>query len=219
MRVGLWRSTVGRKALVAVSGLVLVDLGGPARGREPHAVLRRPRWPTATRRRPAPGAGLAVGGARGAGRGAGRARRGVVSLARAGRAARPRHAAAAAAHSSALAPARMRVGGALLLALRRLPPAAPHGGRPASRLSLPATSTTTSWSGCGRSAVAAIYVGAAARSSGCTSSTACGRRRAASASGPTWRRGGGAPRWRCWRRRSRSVSRRCPLAVLAGWLR
>ena len=110
-----WRSTVVRKALVAVSGLALwawvvlhvagnlTLFSGPAVADGYAAALRRsPGWLWAARAGLA--AALVVHVA------------GVVSLARTSRAARPRHAAHRPADASALASRAMRVGGVLLLA-------------------------------------------------------------------------------------------------------
>src|SRR5262245_32079310 len=112
--VELWRSTVGRKALVAVSGLLLwiwivlhlagnlTLFSGPVAADGYAAALRRaPGWLWAARCALAAAAIVHVAG--------------VASLARAGRRARPRHAADAAATVSALAARSMRVGGTLLL--------------------------------------------------------------------------------------------------------
>ena len=110
-----WRSTVVRKALVAVSGLalwtwVVLHVGGnltlfsgPAVSDGYAAALRRsPGWLWAARA--ALAAALVVHVA------------GVVSLTRTARAARPRHAQHGPADTSALASRGMRIGGALLLA-------------------------------------------------------------------------------------------------------
>lgn len=110
-----WRSTVVRKALVAVSGLVLwtwvvLHVGGnltlfsgPAVADGYAAALRRaPGWLWAARTTLAAAMIVHVAG--------------VVSLARAGRAARPRHEAHRPGEASALAARGMRIGGALLLA-------------------------------------------------------------------------------------------------------
>jgi|HubBroStandDraft_6_1064221.scaffolds.fasta_scaffold28302_4 succinate dehydrogenase / fumarate reductase cytochrome b subunit len=111
----LWGSTVGRKALAAVSGLLLwiwVTLhvlgnltlfSGPAAADGYAAVLHRaPGWLWAARVGLAAAAAVHVAA--------------VASLARAGRAARPRHEARAARRASTAAARSMRVGGALLLA-------------------------------------------------------------------------------------------------------
>ncbi|HKA61667.1 MAG TPA: succinate dehydrogenase [Methylomirabilota bacterium] len=110
----LWRSTVGRKALVAASGLLLwlwvvlhvagnlTLFSGPAAADGYAASLRRtPGALWAVRAGLAAAAVLHVAG--------------VVSLARAARAARPRHQAQAR-RASTVAARTMRVGGALLLA-------------------------------------------------------------------------------------------------------
>jgi succinate dehydrogenase / fumarate reductase cytochrome b subunit len=112
--IGLWRSTVGRKALVAASGLLLwvwvilhvagnlILFSGPAAADGYAAALRQaPVGLWAVRGGLAAAAVVHVAG--------------VVSLARAGRAARPRHHAPAAARATTLAARTMRVGGALLL--------------------------------------------------------------------------------------------------------
>src|SRR5262245_30811167 len=111
----LWRSTVGRKALVALSGLVLVTwvilhvagnltlFSGPAAADGYAAALRR--TPTAlwvVRAGVAAAAILHVVG--------------VVSLTRADRAARPRHRTRVGGRASTVAARTMRAGGALLLA-------------------------------------------------------------------------------------------------------
>jgi succinate dehydrogenase / fumarate reductase cytochrome b subunit len=111
---GLWRSTVGKKALVAASGLLLwlwvvlhvagnlTLFAGPAKADGYAAALRRaPAWLWAARAGLAAAAVVHIAG--------------VASLARAGRAARPRREA----HipgAAALASRSMRIGGALLLA-------------------------------------------------------------------------------------------------------
>jgi len=110
----LWRSTVGRKALVAASGLLLwvwvvlhvagnlTLFSGPAAADGYAAALRAtPAALWAVRAGLATAAIVHVAG--------------VVSLARAGRAARPRHQAPAR-RASTMAARTMRVGGALLLA-------------------------------------------------------------------------------------------------------
>jgi len=110
----LWRSTVGRKALVAASGLLLwvwvvlhvagnlTLFSGPAAADGYAAALRAtPAALWAVRAGLAAAAIVHVAG--------------VVSLARAGRAARPRHQAPAR-RTSTMAARTMRVGGALLLA-------------------------------------------------------------------------------------------------------
>ncbi len=110
-----WRSTVARKALVAVSGLALWTwvvlhvagnltlFSGPAVADGYAAALRRaPGWLWAARAGLAAAMLVHVGG--------------VVSLARAGRAARPRHEPRLPRGTSALAARGMRIGGALLLA-------------------------------------------------------------------------------------------------------
>ena len=111
----LWRSTVGRKALVAASGLLLwlwvvlhvagnlTLFSGPAAADGYAAALRTtPAALWAVRAGLAAAALVHVAG--------------VVSLARASRAARPRHHAHAARRASTMAARTMRVGGALLLA-------------------------------------------------------------------------------------------------------
>jgi succinate dehydrogenase / fumarate reductase cytochrome b subunit len=111
----LWGSTVGRKALVAVSGLLLwiwvvlhvagnlTLFSGPAAADGYAAALQRsPAWLWAARCVLAAAAAVHVAG--------------VTSLARASRAARPRHDTPAARGTSALAARSMRLGGALLLA-------------------------------------------------------------------------------------------------------
>jgi succinate dehydrogenase / fumarate reductase cytochrome b subunit len=113
--LALWHSTVGRKALVATSGLLLwlwvvlhvagnlALFSGPAAADGYAAVLRKtPAALWAVRAGLAAAAVVHVAGA--------------ASLARAGRAARPRHHAHAAPHAAAMAARTMRVGGALLLA-------------------------------------------------------------------------------------------------------
>jgi len=110
-----WRSTVARKALVAVSGLALWSwvvlhvagnltlFSGPAVADGYAAALRRaPGWLWAARMGLAAAMVVHVAG--------------VVSLARAGRAARPRHEPRLPQGTSALAARGMRIGGALLLA-------------------------------------------------------------------------------------------------------
>ena len=110
-----WRSTVVRKALVAVSGLALWTwvvlhvagnltlFSGPVVADAYAAALRRsPGWLWAARA--ALAAALVVHVA------------GVVSLTRTARAARPRHASHSPEDTSALASRGMRIGGALLLA-------------------------------------------------------------------------------------------------------
>lgn len=111
---GGWRSTVGRKALVAASGLVLwawvlahllgnlTLFSGPEAADGYAAALRR-----------VPGALWAVRAILVAATFAHVT--GVVSLARAGRAARPRHAAAARWDAATVASRSVRVGGVLLL--------------------------------------------------------------------------------------------------------
>lgn len=112
---GWWGSTVGRKALVAVSGLLLwawviahvagnlTLFSGPAAADGYAAALRKtPAVLWAVRAGLAAAAVVHVAG--------------VVSLARAGRAARSRHHTRAARPVAALAARSMRVGGALLLA-------------------------------------------------------------------------------------------------------
>jgi succinate dehydrogenase / fumarate reductase cytochrome b subunit len=111
----LWRSTVGRKALVAASGLLLwlwvvlhvagnlTLFSGPAAADGYAAALRAaPAVLWGVRAGLAAAALVHVAG--------------VVSLARAGRAARPRHQAHATGRASTVAARTMRVGGALLLA-------------------------------------------------------------------------------------------------------
>jgi len=113
--VELWGSTVGRKALVALSGLLLgmwvvlhllgnlTVFSGAATADGYAAALRRiPAWLWIAR------AGLAVAAVVHVA--------GVVSLTRASRAARPRHEGRARRRASTLAARSMRVGGALLLA-------------------------------------------------------------------------------------------------------
>jgi succinate dehydrogenase / fumarate reductase cytochrome b subunit len=113
--VELWRSTVGRKALVALSGLLLamwvvlhllgnltVFSGAETADGYAAALQRIPAWLWVAR------AGLAVSAVVHVS--------GVVSLTRASRAARPRHDVAARLRASKLAARCMRVGGALLLA-------------------------------------------------------------------------------------------------------
>ncbi len=110
----LWRSTVGRKALVALTGLMLAAwvvlhvagnltlFSGAAAADGYAAALRRaPLWLWTARAALLVAAVVHVAG--------------VVSLARASRAARPRHEAHAPRQLSALAARTMRVGGALLL--------------------------------------------------------------------------------------------------------
>jgi succinate dehydrogenase cytochrome b subunit len=110
-----WHSTVVRKALVAVSGLALWTwvlmhvagnltlFAGPAVADGYAAALRRaPGWLWAARAGLAAAMIVHVAG--------------VVALARAGRAARPRHAPRLPQGTSALAARGMRIGGALLLA-------------------------------------------------------------------------------------------------------
>jgi succinate dehydrogenase / fumarate reductase, cytochrome b subunit len=110
-----WRSTVVRKALVAVSGLALWTwvvlhvagnltlFSGPAVADGYAAALRRaPGWLWAARAGLAAAMVVHVAG--------------VVSLARAGRAARPRHEPRLPQGTSTLAARGMRIGGALLLA-------------------------------------------------------------------------------------------------------
>ena len=112
---GLWRSTVGRKALVAASGLLLwiwvilhvagnlTLFSGPAAADGYAAALRKtPAALWAARAGLAAAAVVHVAG--------------VASLARAGWAARPRHRVHAAPPVAAMAARSMRVGGALLLA-------------------------------------------------------------------------------------------------------
>jgi succinate dehydrogenase / fumarate reductase cytochrome b subunit len=109
-----WRSTVVRKALVAVSGLALgtwvvlhvagnlMLFSGPAVADGYAAALRRaPAWLWAARVGLAGTLAVHVAA--------------IVSLARAGRAARPRHASRLPRDTSALASQGMRIGGALLL--------------------------------------------------------------------------------------------------------
>jgi succinate dehydrogenase / fumarate reductase cytochrome b subunit len=110
-----WRSTVVRKALVAVSGLALwawvvlhvagnlTLFSGPAVADGYAAALRQaPGWLWAARAGLAAALGVHVAA--------------VVSLTRTGRAARPRHEPALAAGALALPARGMRIGGALLLA-------------------------------------------------------------------------------------------------------
>jgi succinate dehydrogenase cytochrome b subunit len=113
--VELWRSTVGRKALVALSGLLLgmwvvlhllgnltVFSGAATADGYAAALQQIPAWLWMAR------AGLAVAAVVHVA--------GVVSLTRASRAARPRHDVPACLRASTLAARSMRVGGALLLA-------------------------------------------------------------------------------------------------------
>jgi succinate dehydrogenase / fumarate reductase cytochrome b subunit len=117
MRVfgGLWRSTVGKKVLVAVSGLALwiwvvlhvlgnltIFSGAAAADGYAAALQRVPAALWAARAALATAAAVHVAG--------------VVSLARASRTARPRHAAVLPRRPSAFAARSMRLGGALLLA-------------------------------------------------------------------------------------------------------
>jgi succinate dehydrogenase / fumarate reductase cytochrome b subunit len=115
MLVLLWRSTVGRKALVAVSGLLLwiwvvlhvagnltIFSGAAAADGYAAALHRRPAWLWAARAGLAAAAVMHVAG--------------VASLARVARAARPLHQAHAARRASTPAARSMRAGGALLLA-------------------------------------------------------------------------------------------------------
>ena len=115
MLVELWRSTVGQKALVAVSGLLLwiwvvlhvlgnltLFSGATTADGYAAALQRAPAWLWVARGGLAAAAVVHVGG--------------VVSLARASRVARPRHEAHATRRASTLAARSMRVGGALLLA-------------------------------------------------------------------------------------------------------
>jgi succinate dehydrogenase / fumarate reductase cytochrome b subunit len=110
----LWRSTVGRKALVAVSGLALwlwvvlhvtgnlTLFSGPAVADGYAATLRRaPVWLWVARCSLVAATVVHVAG--------------VASLARASRAARPRHAPPAAWRPAAVAARSMRVGGVLLI--------------------------------------------------------------------------------------------------------
>ena len=111
----LWRSTVGRKALVAVSGLALwiwvilhvlgnltIFSGAAAIDGYAAALRRVPAGMWVARAALAAAAAVHVAG--------------VVSLARASRAARPRHAAPTRRTPDAIAAHTMRLGGALLLA-------------------------------------------------------------------------------------------------------
>jgi succinate dehydrogenase / fumarate reductase cytochrome b subunit len=113
--VELWRSTVGRKALVALSGLLLgmwvvlhllgnltVFSGAATADRYAAALQQIPAWLWMAR------AGLAVAAVVHVA--------GVVSLTRANQAARPRHDVPARRRASTLVARSMRVGGALLLA-------------------------------------------------------------------------------------------------------
>lgn len=113
--VELWRSTVGRKALVAVSGLLLwiwvvlhaagnlTLFSGPMVADGYAAALRQaPGWLWAARCSLAVAAVIHVAG--------------VASLARMSRRARPRHEARAVPRASAAAARSMRIGGTLLLA-------------------------------------------------------------------------------------------------------
>jgi len=113
--IDLWRSTVGTKALVAVSGLLLsvwvvlhvagnlTMFSGPAVADGYAAALRRtPATLWAARVGLAAAAVVHVAG--------------IASLARASRRARPRHDMAASHRASALAARSMRIGGVLLLA-------------------------------------------------------------------------------------------------------
>src|SRR5207249_10160968 len=113
--VELWGSTVGRKALVALSGLLLgmwvvlhllgnltVFSGAATADRYAAALQQIPAWLWMAR------AGLAVAAVVHVA--------GVVSLTRANQAARPRHDVPAPRRASTLVARSMRVGGALLLA-------------------------------------------------------------------------------------------------------
>ena len=112
--MGLWRSTVGRKALVAASGLLLwawvvlhvagnlALFSGPAAADGYAAALREAPWGLWTVR-----VGLAAAAVVHVA--------GVVSLARTARAARPRREAHAARRASTVAARSTRVGGAILL--------------------------------------------------------------------------------------------------------
>ena len=94
--------------------------------------------------------------------------------------------------------------------LRRLPPAPPHGRASSTRAFVPGHVYDNVVRGLRPAWVAADLRRPPPRCSACTSSTASGRRRAASASGPTARHGGGVPRWPWSRPRWRWASRRCP---------
>ena len=111
----LWRSSVGRKALVAVSGLLLwiwvalhllgnltLFSGAEAADGYAAALRRIPGGLWGVRIALAAAAAVHVAG--------------IVSLARAGRAARPRHAVASQRDTATVAARGMRVGGTLLLA-------------------------------------------------------------------------------------------------------
>jgi succinate dehydrogenase / fumarate reductase cytochrome b subunit len=111
----LWRSTVGRKALVAASGLLLwlwivlhllgnltLFSGAAAAAGYAAALRRAPAWLWAARAGLVAAAAVHVAG--------------VASLARAGRAARPLHALRDAGRASTVAARSMRLSGALLLA-------------------------------------------------------------------------------------------------------
>ncbi len=115
LSIALWRTTVGRKALVAASGLALfawvaLHVAGNL------TVFSGPEaadgYAAALRRAPATLWGVRVGLAVAAVVHVA----GVISLTRADRAARPRHAARARGRASTWAARSMRVGGALLLA-------------------------------------------------------------------------------------------------------
>ena len=212
----LWKSTVGRKALVAVSGLslglwvvlhVLGNLtlfaGAEAADGYAAALRRAPAWLWAARAGLAAAAVVHVAG--------------VLSLTRAGRAARPRHEMPPARRGSTLAARSMRVGGALLLAfvvyhLLHLTLGVAHPGfRPGHVHDNVVRGLAPPW-------VAAIYVGAAAllglhlfhglwssaRSLGLRPEAAAARRRPAVAAISTAVALGFAA---------------VPVAILAGWLR
>ncbi len=213
--VGLWRSTVGKKALVAVSGLLLwawvvlhvagnlTVFSGPAAADGYAAALRR----APVRLWVARGALLAAAVVHVAA---------VASLARAGHAARPRREAHAP-RAAALASRGMRIGGALLLAfvgyhLLHLTFGVLHPGfRPGHVYDNVVLGLRPGW-------VAGVYVGAgallglhlfhglwaAARSLGVRPAVAGRRRRPAAAVLSAAVAAGFA-----------SV----PIAVLAGWLR
>jgi len=212
----LWQSTVGRKALVAVSGLVLwiwvvlhvlgnlTMFSGAAAIDGYAAALRRVPAGLWTAR-----AGLATAALVHIA--------GVVSLARASRAAQPRYSMAAPRTPSALAARTMRVGGALLLAfvgyhVLHLTAGVLHPGFTPGRVyDNVVVGLRPAW-------VAAVYVAAAAllglhlfhglwaavRSLGLRPEAAAGRRRPAAAVLAGAMAAGFAA---------------VPIAVLAGWLR
>lgn len=212
----LWRSTVGKKALVAASGLLLwlwvvlhvagnlTLFSGPAVADGYAAALQRaPTWLWAARAGLAAAAVVHIAG--------------VVSLTRASRAARPRHVVHASLRASALAARSMRIGGALLLTfvgyhLLHLTFGVLHPGFRPGHVYDNVTLGLRSWW------VAGVYVGAAAllglhlfhglwaaaRSLGARPDVAGRRRRPAAAVLSAAVAAGFA-----------SV----PIAVLAGWLR